>query len=210
VLSADEVDNSMTDRHAAARELVRAYHLEEREPTAEELDGTLGLGPAEPARTDEEVLTEAFPSLPTPYPICRGFFCRTAPTAEDLVVDLGCGSGRLVLYGALLTPARLWGIELDRGRFEVACRAVEQLGLSNVTILRGDILEQDWSDGTIFYAFRPLPAETEPVVVERLHEIGRRRAITIGAYRMLPNLFDPAVFEGTGRGYLRIYRSRIR
>ena len=197
----------MTDPHAVARELVRAYHREEREPSAKLLDRALGIGPADPARTDEELLTEAFPSLPTPYPICRGFFCHTAPTADDLVVDLGCGSGRLVLYGALLTPARLCGIELDRGRFEVASRAVEQLGLSNATILRGDILEQDWSDGTVFYAFRPLPAETEPVVVDRLHELGRRRAITIGAYRMLPNLFDPAVFESTGRGDLRIYRS---
>jgi SAM-dependent methyltransferase len=199
----------MTDRYAAARELVRAYHLEEREPTAQQLDGALGLRPPEPARTDQELVTEAFPSLPTPYPVCRGFFCRTSPSADDLVVDLGCGSGRLVLYGALLSPARLRGIELDRGRFEVARRAVEQLGLSNATILRGDILEQDWTDGTIFYAFRPLPAETEPVVVERLHEIGRRRAITIGAYRMLPNLFDPTVFESTGRGSLRIYRSHV-
>jgi hypothetical protein len=44
-------------------------------------------------------------------------------------------------------------------------------------------------------------------VVDRLRTIARRRKITVGAYRLQPGLFDPAVFTTIDPGDLRIYRS---
>jgi SAM-dependent methyltransferase len=202
-------ESAMALDPTTARALVQTYHREERQPSASALDEALGLaGPTEPRRAPDDGSDTAPPHVATPYPVCRAFFGRVAPTARDLVVDLGCGTGRLLLYGGLTTPARMRGIEIVPERARVAAAAARRLELAKVSVQIGDVLETDWSDGTVFYAFRPFPPEVEAKVVERLHELACARPIVVAAHRMLPSLFDPAIFERRGRGDLRIYRVR--
>ena len=130
-----------------------------------------------------------------------------APQSRDLVVDLGCGGGRLVLYGALCTPARFLGVELIEPRCAAAQRAAARLSLTRVEIVQGNALDLELEPGTIFYLFRPFSSETEATVLGRLHDLAHRRAITVAAYRLLPTLFDSTVFDCTAIGDLRVYRS---
>ncbi|RLB61426.1 MAG: hypothetical protein DRI90_11375 [Deltaproteobacteria bacterium] len=179
-----------------------------------ELDAALGLGEERQMmassydpRLESAHATESVVYLPTPYPVCRALFHTTAPQSRDLVVDLGCGSGRLVLYGALCTSARFLGVELIGQRCAAGQRTVTRLSLGQVEIVEGNVLDLDLEPGTLFYLFRPFSKETETTMMTRLHNLARRRAITVAAYRLLPTLFDPQIFDCTVIGDLRIYRS---
>ncbi len=205
----------MSDDQDRARELVRAYHLELRQVGEEQLDEALGLNEHkqvvhssyEPA-LESRFASESVVYLPTPYPLCRTFFHAVELSERDLVVDLGSGVGRFLLYGALATAARFRGIELVAPRSDTAARCVSSLQLSQVEIVEGNVLEQDLSDGTVFYFYRPFSAQTEAQVVGRIHELARQKPLTVGACRLLPSLFDPELFERCDMGSLQIYRSR--
>lgn len=60
---------------------------------------------------------------------------------RPLVVDLGCGKGRLLLARARRHPDR-WHLGVDRmlGRLRKVARAARRLGLANVRLLRMDAL----------------------------------------------------------------------
>lgn len=202
---------------AAVAELFRAYHHEERAISDAQLDAALGLDERATVRTSYDPELEAAHAgesvvyLPTPYPVCRTFFSRICAGPQDTIVDLGCGIGRFLAYGALITEARLRGVELVAQRSVIARRCVERLGLvKQVEVIAGNVLDQDLSDASIFYLHRPFSSETEAAVIRALHDLARRQAITVGAYRLLPTLFHRAVFEETHLGDLRIYRSRRR
>ena len=204
----------MTSPLTAACALFRAYHLEERPVAEAELDGALDLAEERhmvassyDPQLESDYAAESVVYLPTPYPVCRAFFHATAPQSRDLVVDLGCGSGRLVLYGALCTAARFLGVELIGQRCAAGQRTVARLSLTQVEIVEGNVLDLALEPGTIFYLFRPFSRETEATMMARLHDLARRRAITVAAYRLLPTLFDSQVFDCTVIGDLRVYRS---
>ncbi|MCX7818903.1 MAG: tRNA (guanosine(46)-N7)-methyltransferase TrmB [Kiritimatiellae bacterium] len=61
--------------------------------------------------------------------------------ARPLVVDLGCGKGRLLLAHARRHPD-MWHLGVDRmlGRLRKVARGVQRLGLANVRLLRMDAL----------------------------------------------------------------------
>src|SRR5262249_1145362 len=67
-----------------------------------------------------------------PYATIREIFRRFDPPAQATLLDLGCGYGRLVFYGALLRGARVTGIELVCERVKEAQRVQRSLGLRGV------------------------------------------------------------------------------
>lgn len=196
------------------RELFGAYHRGARAASDEELDEALGLVEHEQViGTSYEPLLEAHHAaesivyLPTPYPACRSFFHEVAPTSRDLVFDLGCGVGRLVLYGALTTQASFRGVEIVEPRYAAAKQAAARLLPCPIEIVHGNALEQDLETGTIFYAYRPFSPQTESTMLARFHAMAKQRPVTVGTYRLPPTLFDPQIFHRTDRGALQIYRS---
>ncbi len=59
--------------------------------------------------------------------------------SEGPVLDVGCGFGLFSLYYAQVLPRlSLWGLDINPRRIEMARRAAERLGLSNVTYELGD------------------------------------------------------------------------
>lgn len=202
---------------ATARELVRAYHDEQQDVAETELHAALGLSTERAAVAtsydaglEEAHAGESVVYLGTPYPVCRALFRAVTLGKGDLVVDLGCGTGRLLLYGALCTPARFLGVELIPERCATAQRAVARLSLDQVEVVEGNALELDLREGTVFYLFRPFSSETESAMVSRLHDEAGRRPITVAANRLLPTLFDDELFDCSVLGDLRIYRSGYR
>jgi predicted RNA methylase len=197
-------------------ELVRAYHRGEGEVADAQLDAALGL-PAQcfellPDR--DRALAQRHPGestvdVATPFDVCRGLFAQLSLGADDVFFDLGCAAGRVVLYGAAVTPARFVGIELVQERAELARGAADRFGQARVRIVTGNVLEQDLSEATVIYAFRPFSVETEASVLERVHHLAAQRPITVAAHRLQPSLFDAAVFDRAGDGALVILRSRV-
>ena len=98
---------------------------------------------------------------------------------DDVVYDLGSGYGRLPLYVGLTTPAKAKGIEILAERSEAAQAAKQGLGLESVDFITGNVLDQDISDGTVFYMFNPFSDHTFRQVADELKELAATKRITI-------------------------------
>ena len=199
----------------AGVDLVRAYHREEADPGEHALDVALGLPSREERYRDscDETLANRFPGhstvdVATPYVVCRGLFTTLQLAPDDVFIDLGCGSGRVVIYGAVVSPATFCGVELVEARVESLRRAVRRAQLTRVDAIVGDVLEIDWGAGTVFYAFRPFSEAIQLEVVERLHREAARRDITVVTHRMHGASFRKRVFVTHASGSLSILRSR--
>ncbi len=78
---------------------------------------------------------------------------------DDLLVDVGCGRGRVINYWLSQFPGnRIVGLELNPAvASEVARRCAR---FSNVTILQGDAVENLPADGTVFYLYSPFSEDS--------------------------------------------------
>lgn len=71
-------------------------------------------------------------------------------TKDDVVYDLGCGDGRIVIAAAKKYGCRSVGVELRPEVVEEARRNAERAGVADlVEIRQADILTTDFSDATV-------------------------------------------------------------
>ncbi|KAF0698652.1 Aste57867_10746 [Aphanomyces stellatus] len=98
------------------------------------------------------------PFSPSPMEMVVQVWERLRPhvTAADLVVELGCGDARWIIYGVQTFGCRAVGIEYDPKVAALAMDKVREVGLdASIEISIGDIVDP---------AFR-LPAKTSIVIV---------------------------------------------
>jgi SAM-dependent methyltransferase len=100
--------------------------------------------------------------------------------ADDVVVDLGAGLGKVVLLAHLLTGARARGIELQPALVARARAAASHLGV-DVAFELGDARTADVDDGTVFFLYAPFTGPVLSRVVERLRAVADRHAIVVCA-----------------------------
>jgi hypothetical protein len=94
--------------------------------------------------------------------------------------DLGSGYGNVLFYGALKCPGvRFKGIEILPERNAVCEELIHETGLTNVTAIRGDILQTDLSDGDVFYLYNPLFEFQYGELFVQLKKIAASRPVTI-------------------------------
>jgi hypothetical protein len=86
----------------------------------------LALAPALVLAQDEE----RAPYRPTPQAIVERMLELAKVRADDYVVDLGSGDGRIVLTAAKKYGARGLGVEIDRSLVRAAQRAAEREGIA--------------------------------------------------------------------------------
>jgi SAM-dependent methyltransferase len=98
--------------------------------------------------------------------------------AEDVVVDVGSGLGKVALLARILTGAKARGIELQPTLVARAREAAARLGV-DVPFTRSDAREADLDDGTVFFLYLPFTGPVLAEVLERLREVGSRRAIVV-------------------------------
>lgn len=86
---------------------------------------------------------------------------------EDVLYDLGCGDGRLVVTAARDFGARAVGVEIDPLRY-LWCRARVTLGGldGRVRIVRGDFFDVDVSDADVVVCY--LLQETNDLLEDKL------------------------------------------
>lgn len=109
------------------------------------------------------------------YGVVRALF-RGRVKPEDVLVDVGCGKGRVI--NAWLAEGyanRMIGIELDAGIAEKTRARLR--GYPNVGILTGDIIANFPLDGTLFYLFNPFDAEVMSRFKDKLKDCISQRAI---------------------------------
>lgn len=79
--------------------------------------------------------------VPTREPVAAAMMDLAKVTANDVVYDLGCGDGAL-LIAAAKRGARVVGIDIDPERIKEATENVKRAGVQDrVTLIRGDIFD---------------------------------------------------------------------
>ena len=90
------------------------------------------------------------PFITTPAAVVERMLQLAETRADDLVVDLGSGDGRIVIAAAQKFGARALGIELDPALVEKSRQAAELAGVSaRVNFIQGDVLTADISRASV-------------------------------------------------------------
>ena len=98
---------------------------------------------AEPSRLD-------VPYVPTPQEVVDRMLELARVGKNDVLYDLGCGDGRIVITAARLRGARGTGIDLNPVRIAEAQENARKAGVSQrATFKVGDLFETDVSPATV-------------------------------------------------------------
>jgi predicted RNA methylase len=109
----------------------------------------LSAGTASQAQrfTDPDILA---PAYPTPQTVVDQMLTIAQVRPGEMVYDLGCGDGRIVIAAARQFKARAVGIEIRRDIYERTLAKVASLGLGDqVQIVQGNILRYDLSPADV-------------------------------------------------------------
>lgn len=103
------------------------------------------------------------PYVPTPQPVVERMLDMAKVRQGDIVYDLGCGDGRIVITAARDRGARGVGIDIDPRRIAEAVENAEKAGVADRVEFRvADLFESDFSRATVVMLY------LLPVINERL------------------------------------------
>ncbi len=90
------------------------------------------------------------PYVPTPEPVVDRMLELAAVSRQDVLYDLGCGDGRIVITAARRYGARGVGIDIDKGMVEASERNAAAAGVERqVRFLVMDATKADISEATV-------------------------------------------------------------
>jgi SAM-dependent methyltransferase len=90
------------------------------------------------------------PYVPTPQPVVDAMLDIAHVTSTDVVYDLGCGDGRIVITAAEKLGARGVGIDLDPVRIAEANENAKAAGVvGKVRFVTQDLFESDFGEATV-------------------------------------------------------------
>jgi SAM-dependent methyltransferase len=90
------------------------------------------------------------PYVPTPQEVVDGMLKLGQVRKGDVLYDLGCGDGRIVISAAKQYGARGLGIDIDPVRIQEARLNAEKAGVSKqVEFRQGDLFRADFSPATV-------------------------------------------------------------
>lgn len=127
------------------------------------------------------------PWAPTPMSMVHKMLTMAEAGPNDLVYDLGCGDGRMIITAARRYGARAVGIELDPLRYLWCQMLITILGLRDqIRIIRGDFFTQDLSEADVVtcYLLQDTNNKLEKKLKRELHP-GTR---VVSNYFTFPNL----------------------
>lgn len=88
--------------------------------------------------------------VPTPDEVVDAMLEMAAVGPKDVVYDLGCGDGRLVVSAALKGARRAIGVDIDPERVKESRARVKAAGVEDrVKIVEGDLFEMNFADATV-------------------------------------------------------------
>jgi len=101
-----------------------------------------------PARARQPLPTA--PYVPTPHDIVDRMLSMARVGRQDMVVDLGCGDGRIVIAAARRFGARGVGIDLDPARIREANAKARRAGVQErVRFRQVDLFQADLGPATV-------------------------------------------------------------
>lgn len=124
------------------------------------------------------------PYVPTPYDVVNRMLELAEVTRDDVVYDLGCGDGRIVITAAERFGARGVGIDYDPERIAEANANAARRGVQDlVTFIQQDAMQADVSEATVvtLYLLSSSNRRLRPILTRQLRPGAR---IVSHAFRM--------------------------
>jgi SAM-dependent methyltransferase len=109
--------------------------------------------------------------VPTPEPVVDKMLELAKVGKDDVVYDLGCGDGRIVVTAAKQFGARGVGVDLDWRRIRESNANARKAGVTDrVTFVRGDLFKMDFKDATVvtLYLLPELNVKLRPKLFREL------------------------------------------
>ncbi|WP_375414239.1 hypothetical protein [uncultured Bradyrhizobium sp.] len=114
----------------------------------------------------------------TSFHEAREIFRAIDPRPDQLFCDAGAGYGHVVFYGACILSCRLRAIEILPVRCAAMLRTTRRLGLTNVDVIQGDALTQNYDDVSYLLLNSPFFPDAAAQFIDRLRK-PRNRAMTV-------------------------------
>jgi len=133
-------------------------------------DGNLELYEGSHSRTDAPDLA---PYVTTPMVVVDKMLEMANVTKADILYDLGCGDGRIVITAARKYGTRGVGIDLDPERIKESNANAKQAGVKDlVEFSLQDVMKSDISEATVvtLYLLPESNALLRPILEEQLKE----------------------------------------
>lgn len=152
--------------------------------------------------TNEEVPKFGAGYMPTGLMHMLQIIDKLELTEGDVFYDLGSGIGLFINFLGIIFPeCRFKGVEYSKKRVEESKGISERLNLTNVETYEANVLDFDFSDGTIFYMFNPFVYSILDNVVDRLSKQQPKMILTL----YVKELKIPS-YKSEQFGYLEILR----
>jgi predicted RNA methylase len=116
------------------------------------------------------------PWAPTSFGKVQDMLAMAETGPDDLVYDLGCGDGRIIIIAARNFGAQAVGIEIDPLRYLWCQLLITVLGLRDrVRVVRGDFFAQDLSEAGVVtcYLLQSTNEELQAKLVRELQPDAR-------------------------------------
>lgn len=111
------------------------------------------------------------PYVPTPQDVVDRMLVLAGVTKEDLVIDLGCGDGRIPITAARIYGARGLGVDIDPQRIAEANANARAAGVSHLVIFKlEDAMTTDVSQATVvtLYLLSSSNLKLRPILTRQL------------------------------------------
>jgi SAM-dependent methyltransferase len=90
------------------------------------------------------------PDFPTPQVVVDRMLAMANVKSTDIVYDLGCGDGRILISAVRTYPCRAVGVELSRDIYDRTCERIKALDLTDqIQIIHGNVLHTDFSPADV-------------------------------------------------------------
>jgi SAM-dependent methyltransferase len=143
--------------------------------------------PPAPARAGQQEAPARTPDVvyvPTPQAVVDAMLKLARVTATDIVYDLGCGDGRIVITAAREFGASGVGIDIDPARIKEARANAAAAGVSDrVTFLEQDLFQTDISRATVLTLYL-LPSLNRQLIPKIMKELKPGTRIVSHAFDM--------------------------
>jgi SAM-dependent methyltransferase len=137
------------------------------------LSAVCGCMEEPPLATQEQRQFRALdvPYVPTPQEVVVAMLYAANVGPEDILYDLGCGDGRIVVTAAHQFGARATGVDLDPERLSEAWANAHRAGVTDrVRFLQQDLFETELRDATVvtLYLLPKLNLRLRPLLLHNL------------------------------------------
>lgn len=119
----------------------------------------------------ESEIKKDVPYVPTRQNVVEAMLNLAKVTKDDVVYDLGCGDGRIVITSAKLYGTTGVGVDIDPERIKEANENAKTENVTEkVTFIEGDLFKQDFSKATVvtLYLLPEVNERLRPILLKQL------------------------------------------